>query len=93
MGKNLSITKNRIWIASYKWKKENKSGHRIEVLRIWRRQRPVTSHVASTLDGISVKVDNLLFVEQLVLHGEISLLEAFFPELLKSLVNFQEEEE
>lgn len=70
-----------------------KVGVKTELVHIRRRQRQGMSHVTSPLDGLSVKVDNLQVVEQMVLPGELALIEAFLPELVELLVNLQEVEE
>jgi hypothetical protein len=94
MEQNLKIIENRQCVLFSPRKKENRSKLRTAMLRKSRSQRWVTSHSAtSTLDGLSVKIDNLPSVEQVVLQGKISLVEASLPELLESLANFQEEEE
>jgi hypothetical protein len=93
MEKNLKIFDKRVRIVFSVRKKENKSGHRTVAFLTRKRRRRVTSHVISTLDGLSINVDNLTFAVQKVLQGELSLMEAFLPELLESLANFQEEEE
>ncbi len=90
---NLRMIENRARIDFSHRKKENKLGHGTATVRRWRTQRRVRSRDTSSLDGLSVKVDNLPSVEHLVLLGELLLIEAFLPELLESLVNFLEEEE
>jgi hypothetical protein len=92
MEKNLRIIENREWIVFSSRKKENKSRRITTTVRKWTRQRRVTSRLTSALDGISVNVDNLLFTDHAMLQGEISLLEAFLPELLELLPSLPEEE-